>query len=106
MLHAKVQRDKEEEFLRAFGVVTDRMQHAAGHIQDELIREVVDSDQPSYVVLSEWESVDEFLAWLRAPAHQGEDSPLSDLWYDTRVQIFELTKRLEKYDPVADHSSS
>jgi heme-degrading monooxygenase HmoA len=100
MLHAKVRPDDVPAFEDAFRVVTERMRAAEGHIQDELIRES-GTESPSYIVLSEWESQDAFLRWLHAPRHQGEDSPLSPYWYDTRVQIFELAYRLDDYEPRA-----
>jgi heme-degrading monooxygenase HmoA len=97
LLHATARDGKVEEFEHAFLAVTERMQRAKGHIQDELIREV---DQPGqYIVLSEWVSTEAFLTWFHDPRHHDTTAPMNPFWHNARVQIFELVARLDRYEP-------
>jgi heme oxygenase (mycobilin-producing) len=74
LLFASIHADQEQEFEEAFARVRQRVATVDGHIRDELLRE---RDAPGrYVLVSEWESKDVFLAWLRSPFHEEMTSPM------------------------------
>ena len=45
-----------------------------GLLGNELLHDVTDGR--NFAVLSDWESLDAFLAWEQGPAHRGETSPM------------------------------
>jgi heme oxygenase (mycobilin-producing) len=84
MVFAKINRADADAFEAAYAQVTANVKGTAGHIGDELLRrrEPPDAeDQPlSYILLSEWESKDAFLAWEESVAHVAKRSPMHPYW--------------------------
>lgn len=84
MVFANINRGDEEAFEAAYAQVTATVKGTEGHIGDELLRrnEPPDSeDGPrSYILLSEWESKDAFLAWENAPVHTEKRNPMTPYW--------------------------
>jgi heme oxygenase (mycobilin-producing) len=84
MVFAKINRGDEEAFEAAYAQVTANVKGTPGHIADELLRrnEPPDpGDEPcTYVLLSEWESKDAFLAWENAPVHTEKRNPMTPYW--------------------------
>ncbi len=78
MVFAQVIPGKEAEFEAAFAEVSRKVKGTPGHVRDELLRE---ADRPgSYVLLSEWESKEAFLAWEDAPIHMNTTTPMRPYW--------------------------
>jgi heme-degrading monooxygenase HmoA len=91
LLFASIHPDREQEFEQAFADIRQRVATVDGHINDELLRE---RDAPgSYVLVSDWDSREACLEWLRSPAHDEMTAPVhpffarsSDLrFYDLKV---------------------
>jgi heme oxygenase (mycobilin-producing) len=91
LLFASIHPDREQEFEQAFAVVRRHVAGVDGHINDELLRE---RDAPGrYVLVSDWDSRESCLDWLRSPAHDDMTAPVqpffarsSDLrFYDLKV---------------------
>lgn len=84
MVFAKINRGDEEAFEAAYAKVTATVKGTEGHIGDELLRRNEppdDGDGPrSYILLSEWESKDAFLAWENAPVHTEKRNPMTPYW--------------------------
>src|SRR5437763_8053910 len=84
MVFANINRGDEEKFEAAYAQVTSNVRGTPGHIADELLRrnEPPDSeDGPrSYILLSEWESKEAFLAWENAPVHTEKRNPMTPYW--------------------------
>jgi heme oxygenase (mycobilin-producing) len=84
MVFANINRGDEEAFEAAYAQVTASVKGTAGHIGDELLRrrEPPDSDDKprSYILLSEWESPEAFLAWENAPVHTEKRNPMTPYW--------------------------
>src|SRR5204863_10141627 len=84
MVFAKINRGDEEAFEEAYAQVSANVKGTEGHIADELLRRNEppdDEDEPrSYVLLSEWESKDAFLAWENAPVHTEMRDPMTPYW--------------------------
>src|SRR5690242_9470382 len=84
MVFAKINRGDEEAFEAAYAQVTASVHGTKGHISDELLRRAEPpdaSDEPrSYILLSEWESKEAFLAWEEGPVHVNKRSPMHPYW--------------------------
>jgi heme-degrading monooxygenase HmoA len=92
MVFAEIRQGHEAAFESAYRTVTASVQGTPGHIRDELLRE---RDRPGhYVLLSEWESVEAFLAWEDAPVHRDLTTPMRPYWAG-RVErtIFDVAQR-------------
>jgi heme-degrading monooxygenase HmoA len=83
MVFAKINPGDEEAFEAAYAEVTAKVKGTKGHIADELLRraEPPDDNEPwSYILLSEWESKEAFLAWEDAPIHMQTTTPMRPYW--------------------------
>jgi heme oxygenase (mycobilin-producing) len=79
-------------FEAAFASVSRTVRGTPGHLRDELLR--CDDEPGAYVLLSEWESREAFLAWEDAPVHREATTPMRPYWRG-RVErrIYETTER-------------
>lgn len=74
MVVADVAEGKEAEFEAAYAQVTAAVKGTPGHVHDELLSQ---QGRPGrYILLSEWESVDAFIAWEDAPIHREITVPM------------------------------
>jgi heme-degrading monooxygenase HmoA len=84
MVFAKINRGDEQAFEAAYAQVTANVKGTPGHLADELLRRAEppdDDDQPrTYVLLSEWESREAFLAWENATVHTEKRNPMTPYW--------------------------
>src|SRR5438552_16036104 len=84
MVFAKINRGDEEAFEAAYAEVTAKVKGTQGHIAGELLRcaEPLDpDDEPrTYILLSEWETKEAFLAWEDAPIHMKTTTPMRPYW--------------------------
>jgi heme oxygenase (mycobilin-producing) len=78
MVFAKIAPSDRLEFEKAFEAVSRRVRGTPGHVRDELLRS--DDDPGAYVLLSEWESREAFLAWEDAPVHREATTPMRPFW--------------------------
>jgi heme-degrading monooxygenase HmoA len=84
MVFAKINRGDEEAFEAAYAQVTSNVKGTPGHVNDELLRRNEppdgDGEPQSYILLSEWESKEDFLAWENAPVHTEKRNPMTPYW--------------------------
>jgi heme-degrading monooxygenase HmoA len=84
MVFARINRGDEEAFEAAYAQVTAYVKGTPGHIADELLRRNeppdADNEPQTYVLLSEWESKEAFLAWENAPVHTEKRNPMTPYW--------------------------
>ncbi|WP_239309857.1 MULTISPECIES: antibiotic biosynthesis monooxygenase [unclassified Frankia] len=82
------------EFELAYLQVTARMKGTPGLLGDELLRDPDGSGR--YLLLSEWESEEQFLAWETAPGHREITSPMTPYWSGSfERRIYNIAARLE-----------
>ena len=91
---------RTEEFLRAYENI--RYEVAAGvpgHILDQVCQSPADPEQ--WLITSEWESLDHFVAWEQSPGHRELAGPMRACMTEARSIKFEIreetantTKRL------------
>ena len=93
MVFAKIKPGEEAAFEAAYNQVTRKVKGTPGHVRDELLR---DTGAPgSYVLLSEWESKEAFLAWEDAPIHRQTTTPMRPYWASqVERKIYEVAFRL------------
>jgi heme-degrading monooxygenase HmoA len=84
MVFARIKRGDEEAFEAAYAKVTATVKGTEGHIGDELLCRNEPPDDAdgarSYILLSEWESKEAFLAWENAPVHTEKRNPMTPYW--------------------------
>jgi heme-degrading monooxygenase HmoA len=78
MVFATVADGAQGDFERAYAEVSARVAGTPGHIRDELLRDSAGS--ASYILLSEWESEEQFRAWEDAPIHRELTTPMRPYW--------------------------
>jgi len=78
LVFAKIKKGEEAAFEAAYAQVTVKVKGTPGHIRDELLREV--GEPGNYILLSEWESREAFLAWENAPIHMATTKPMHPYW--------------------------
>ncbi|WP_121749200.1 SchA/CurD-like domain-containing protein [Streptomyces sp. E2N166] len=71
----------QQEFLDAYDGIRDRVAAVQGHVSDQLCQSV---DNPTqWLLTSEWESAEPFLAWVNSEEHLDTVEPLQDYVRDT-----------------------
>jgi heme oxygenase (mycobilin-producing) len=77
----------EEEFLRAYeGIRHEVAQGVKGHLVDQVCQSPTDSE--SWLITSEWESLDDFLAWERTEEHRELVKPMRECMAEARSLKF------------------
>jgi len=97
MVFASIVPGKQEAFEAAFAEVTRKVKGTPGHIKDELLQQ--EGDPNAYILLSEWESKEAFLAWEDAPIHKQTTTPMRPYWAG-RIdrKMYEVAFRLDSVD--------
>jgi heme-degrading monooxygenase HmoA len=78
MVFATVNDGDAEAFEKAYTEVSAQVAGTPGHVRDELLRQAGDAN--AYILLSEWESEEKFLAWEDAPIHRQLTTPMRPYW--------------------------
>jgi heme-degrading monooxygenase HmoA len=65
-MHYDVIRGREEEFVRGFLGVIEHLKTVPGHVESHVYEDV--QNKGSYVILSQWESREQFQAFLQSDA--------------------------------------
>lgn len=74
LLYCRAPEDDATPIEMAYNQISAGLQGTAGLLRNELLRNVLEPD--SFVVLSEWESLDAFRSWESGADHRGSTSPL------------------------------
>lgn len=67
--------DHQERFLEAYERIRHQVADVPGHVSDQLCHSLGNSSQ--WLITSEWESSEPFLAWVDSPAHRELVAPMS-----------------------------
>ncbi|WP_282204068.1 SchA/CurD-like domain-containing protein [Kitasatospora fiedleri] len=72
----------QDRFLDAYELLRYQVSSVPGHVSDQLCQSI---DDPSrWLITSEWESAEPFLAWVDSPAHREMVKPMHGCVSDTR----------------------
>jgi heme-degrading monooxygenase HmoA len=86
----------EQDFLDAYDAIRlEVAQGVEGHIVDQVCQSI--DDPSSWLITSEWASVDQFLAWERTEEHRELVKPMRDCWDEAKS--FKYVVRLETGHP-------
>jgi len=94
MVFANIREGDEDKFIEAYKEVTAKVKGTPGHIRDELLRQ--DDVPTKFILLSEWETKERFLAWEDDEIHMNTTTPMRPYWAG-RVEriIYEVAHRIE-----------
>ena len=81
-----VQDGEQQRFLEAYEQMRYRVSAVPGHLTDQLCQSTEDPSR--WLITSEWEAAEPFLAWLDSPEHNEMVRPLSQCVRDTRSLRF------------------
>jgi len=75
--------DREKDFLEAYeGIRHIVAQGVKGHIMDQVCKSI--DDPQSWLITSEWDDIEAFLAWERDPAHTDLVKPMRACWDEAK----------------------
>ncbi len=87
VFHVHLKPGREEDFLRAYESIRHVVaQGVSGHLVDQVCQSV--DDPLSWLITSEWESPDAFLAWERTEEHRDLVKPMRDCWDEAKSHKF------------------
>jgi heme-degrading monooxygenase HmoA len=83
----------EAAFEQAFARVAAGMKGTPGHIRDELLRDT--RNPSSYVLVGEWTTLEEFMAWFDDPKHPQMTAEMHDYWAGTAQHgVYDIAVRV------------
>lgn len=85
-----VQDGEQQRFLEAYEQMRYQVSAVPGHLTDQLCQST--EDPLRWLITSEWEAAEPFLAWLDSPEHREMVKPLSNCVRDTRSLRFTVFK--------------
>ena len=92
----------QERFLAAYERIRHQVADVPGHISDQLCQSLGNSGQ--WLITSEWQSSEHFLAWVDSPAHREMVAPMSAC-LGSKNSLRYLVVR-ETPGPFSDHPES
>jgi heme-degrading monooxygenase HmoA len=87
-LHMKVRPGAEEEFVRAFSAIAEKVRDDAGSVRQTLMRDP--EDPRSFVVMTDWVSRDAFTQFERSSAQDELTAPLRALRESSSMAVYEV----------------
>lgn len=81
----------QEQFLKAYEGIRHLVAEGVdGHLVDQVCQDPNDED--SWLITSEWESLEQFLAWERTQEHRDLVKPMRDCFAEARSLKFEVVE--------------
>jgi heme-degrading monooxygenase HmoA len=83
VFHIHLKPGREKDFLQAYEAIRHLVAGGVpGHIVDQVCQSI--DDPLDWLITSEWESTDAFLAWERTPEHRDLVKPMRDCWDEAK----------------------
>jgi heme-degrading monooxygenase HmoA len=87
VFHIHLKPGREDDFLQAYEATRHLVaQGVEGHIVDQVCQSI--DDPQAWLITSEWESIDNFLAWEQMQEHRDLAKPMRDCWDEARSHKF------------------
>lgn len=87
----RVKPGTREQFLEAYEAVRHEVAEGVdGHLVDQVCQSPDDPD--SWLITSEWETLEHFLAWERTQEHRDLVKPMRECFAEARSLKFEVVK--------------
>ncbi len=87
-LHMKVRPGAEEEFVRAFSAIAEKVRDDPGSVRQTLMRDP--EDPRSFVVMTDWVSREAFTRFERSSAQDELTAPLRALRESSSMAVYEV----------------
>lgn len=85
----KIKDGMNDQFLEAYGGIRHEVaQGVPGHLVDQVCQSR--DDPQSWLITSEWESLDDFLAWEATQEHRDLVKPMRDTFAEARSLKYEV----------------
>ena len=85
----KLKPGTQDQFLAAYDGIRNLVaEGVTGHLVDQVCR--APDDPESWLITSEWESLDDFLAWERTQEHRDLVKPMRECFAEARSFKFEV----------------
>jgi heme-degrading monooxygenase HmoA len=85
----KLKPGTQDQFLTAYDGIRNLVAEGVkGHLVDQVCR--APEDPESWLITSEWESLDDFLAWERTEEHRDLVKPMRECFAEARSYKFEV----------------
>ena len=83
VLHIRLKPGRASEFLQAYEAIRLQVSRdVKGHIIDQVCRAI--DDPQNWLLTSEWECIQLFLEWERAPQHRHLIQPMRECWDEAK----------------------
>lgn len=82
----RVTEDRREDFLAAYEKVRHSVASTPGHISDQICRSPEDPER--WLIVSEWTSLPDFLAWERSDEHREVVRPMRECYSEPEFRSF------------------
>ncbi len=86
----RVAEGAEQRFVDAYDSIRHEVANVPGHLLDQVCQSTDDSRQ--WLITSEWESPEHFLAWERGDAHREMVKPLRDCLVQRQSMRFTIVR--------------
>jgi heme-degrading monooxygenase HmoA len=87
----KLKPGTQDQFLEAYeGIRQDVAQGVPGHLVDQVCK--MPDDDESWLITSEWESLDQFLEWEATEEHRDLVKPMRECFAEARSLKFEVVE--------------
>jgi heme-degrading monooxygenase HmoA len=93
----RVPEENRERFLTAYERIRYQVAEGVpGHLRDQVCQSTSDPEQ--WLITSEWESLDDFVAWEQSPGHRELAGPMRACMTEARSIKFVVREETSKHE--------
>lgn len=93
----RVPEENRERFLAAYERIRYQVAEGVpGHLRDQVCQSASDPEQ--WLITSEWESLDDFVAWEQSPGHRELAGPMRACMTEARSIKFVVREETSKHE--------
>ena len=87
VFHVHLKAGRQEDFLKAYEAIRHLVAGGVkGHLVDQICQSI--DDPLRWLITSEWEDVNDFLAWEQLQEHRDLVKPMRDCWDEAKSHKF------------------
>jgi heme-degrading monooxygenase HmoA len=90
--------ERQAAFLEAYEAVRDTVAGVDGHLVDQVCQSSTDPEQ--WLITSEWETIEHFLAWEATPGHRELAKPMRACITKAQSLRFVVRETTDSHAPV------
>lgn len=93
----RVPAENTEKFLQAYEKIRYEVSEGVpGHILDQVCQSLTDPEQ--WLITSEWETLDHFVAWEQSPGHRELARPMRECMTEAKSIKFVIREETSKHE--------